>query len=304
MNKIRKYKVKRWWNRWKMVFHFGLIDSKEIAATIQTMDQNKKSRLGIYWDMIYCYYKYHIWTNQYKKERFWALGKKERDDLGAKYRKRNEDADMAGIMCGADLEPFRKEYNRNRRFLAKYSSFKWEKSEKSRTRRTIAYREHYNMGRGSNVQYGVILISEHGVIGQLKIGERVKFTRNVDIDYTGGLTIGNGVNVAEGAKILTHGHSYLMRNKSCINKYYPNTFATPLTIGDNVFIGIKAVIMPGVTSIGENSIISAGAIVTRPVPPNSIVTGNPAKVTPIPVGMRTLFEYDKNMYDYDVPAKI
>lgn len=299
---IGKYKLKRWLNRWKMVFHYANIDSKEIVDEF-SKDGQKLSRLGIYWDMIKCYNKYHIWTNQYKKEEFWTLSKEKRDELGEKYKKRNKDADMLAIMCAVDMEMFMKEYNRNRRFLAKYTSFKWEKSQRRRLKRNRAYIKQYNIGRGGYVQYGVTFISEHGEIGKLEIGERVQFTRNVDIDYTGGLIIGNGVNIAEGAKILTHGHSYLLRNKKCLNKYHPNTFATPLTIGNNVFIGIKAVIMPGVTTIGENSIISAGTIVTRPVPPNSIVTGNPAKVTSIPEGMRTLFGYDKNMFDYDVPAK-
>ncbi len=50
-----------------------------------------------------------------------------------------------------------------------------------------------------------------------------------------------------------------------------------ITIEDNVFIGARALIMPGVT-IGKNSIVAAGSIVTKTVPENSIVAGNPAKV--------------------------
>ena len=50
-----------------------------------------------------------------------------------------------------------------------------------------------------------------------------------------------------------------------------------VTIGDNVWVGGGAIIMPGI-SIGENSIIGAGSIVTHDVPPNVIVAGNPAKI--------------------------
>ena len=50
----------------------------------------------------------------------------------------------------------------------------------------------------------------------------------------------------------------------------------PVTIGSNVWIGANALIMRGVT-IGDNSIVAAGAIVTRDVPPNMLVGGNPAK---------------------------
>jgi acetyltransferase-like isoleucine patch superfamily enzyme len=50
----------------------------------------------------------------------------------------------------------------------------------------------------------------------------------------------------------------------------------PITIGDNVWIGRRAVIFPGVT-VGNNSVISAGAVVTTDVPANCVVVGNPAR---------------------------
>ena len=53
---------------------------------------------------------------------------------------------------------------------------------------------------------------------------------------------------------------------------------SPLMIGDNVTIGTHAIIMPGVHSIGNNSIISAGSIVTKQIPDNVIVAGNPAQI--------------------------
>ncbi|MET0303797.1 MAG: sugar O-acetyltransferase [Microbacteriaceae bacterium] len=53
--------------------------------------------------------------------------------------------------------------------------------------------------------------------------------------------------------------------------------AKPIVIGDNVWLGGGAIVLPGVT-IGENSVIGAGAVVTRDIPPNSVAVGNPARV--------------------------
>ena len=57
----------------------------------------------------------------------------------------------------------------------------------------------------------------------------------------------------------------------------PEIRTAPVLIRDNVWIGMGAVILKGVT-IGENSVVAAGAIVTRDVPPNTVVAGNPARV--------------------------
>jgi maltose O-acetyltransferase len=53
--------------------------------------------------------------------------------------------------------------------------------------------------------------------------------------------------------------------------------AKPITIGDNVWLGGGAIVLPGVT-IGDNSVIGAGAVVTKDVPANVVAVGNPARV--------------------------
>lgn len=58
---------------------------------------------------------------------------------------------------------------------------------------------------------------------------------------------------------------------------HENVPAEPVIIEDNVFLGTGAIILKGVT-IGRNSVVGAGAVVTKDVPPNSVVAGNPARV--------------------------
>jgi maltose O-acetyltransferase len=53
--------------------------------------------------------------------------------------------------------------------------------------------------------------------------------------------------------------------------------AKPISIEDNVWIGGAAILLPGV-SIGRNAVVGAGSVVTRDVPPNTVVAGNPARV--------------------------
>ena len=53
--------------------------------------------------------------------------------------------------------------------------------------------------------------------------------------------------------------------------------AKPVTIGDNVWIGYRAMILKGVT-IGNNSVVAANSVVTKDIPANCIVAGNPAKI--------------------------
>ena len=124
-----------------------------------------------------------------------------------------------------------------------------------------------------------MLTHEYNATGHLEIGEHVLLARNADLDYTGGLIIGNNVKIMEGVKILTHAHDVL--NWKADAKLIPFTnraYRTPLKIGENAQIGAHAIIMSGVGEIGANSMISAGAVVVKSVPPHAIVAGNPAKV--------------------------
>lgn len=70
-------------------------------------------------------------------------------------------------------------------------------------------------------------------------------------------------------------HSIWPPENRCNTMGYENDKA--VTIGKNVWIGMNCIILKGVT-VGENSVIAAGSIVTKDIPPNVLVGGNPAKI--------------------------
>lgn len=88
------------------------------------------------------------------------------------------------------------------------------------------------------------------------------------------LTIGDDVTVSSEVLFITHdGAGWLARDTEGRRRYR----LAPITVGDRVFIGARAIVMPGV-AIGDDSIVAAGAVVTKSVPAGSIVGGNPARV--------------------------
>jgi acetyltransferase-like isoleucine patch superfamily enzyme len=87
------------------------------------------------------------------------------------------------------------------------------------------------------------------------------------------ITIGNHVSITGGVRFFNHdGGVWVHRQTS------PDVDAFgAITIGDNVFIGYNAILLPGV-NVGSNVIIGANSVVTRDVPDNSVVGGVPAKI--------------------------
>ena len=84
--------------------------------------------------------------------------------------------------------------------------------------------------------------------------------------------IGEGCLLAPGVHIYTATHPV-----NAVERAEGKEYGRPVRIGDNVWLGGRSVIMPGVT-ISDNVIVGAGAVVTRDVPGNVIVAGNPAKI--------------------------
>ena len=87
--------------------------------------------------------------------------------------------------------------------------------------------------------------------------------------YTRGVHIGENTLVAGGVTILSHDHCKRVNNNQ--------PFLKDTYIGSNCFIAVGAIILPGV-KIGAEVIVGAGAVVTKDVPSNNVVAGNPARI--------------------------
>jgi len=108
----------------------------------------------------------------------------------------------------------------------------------------------------------------------IKIGEGTCIYRNVNFSSPKEpITIGKNC-VLTGCTILAHDAS---TNRALGLAYGGASPMMPVIIEDNCFIGFGSIILMGVT-IGEGSVVGAGAVVTKNVPPNVVVAGNPAKV--------------------------
>jgi acetyltransferase-like isoleucine patch superfamily enzyme len=102
----------------------------------------------------------------------------------------------------------------------------------------------------------------------VRFGKNVYINRGCTLDIRGTLTIGDNVSISPDVTVLTATHG--LNDPAFGVEHYP------VTIEDHVWIGTRALILPGVT-LGQGSVVAAGAVVTRDVAPLEVVGGVPAR---------------------------
>ena len=258
-------------NRFRQVSHYAWRQSKEIAP------QTGKSRLWLFCDMIRCYRKYLMWTNQYVKEQFWSKSAEERDRIGADYREK-----------GLVRDAWQKDFRENRKFLIKYTNIKYEKAS-LREKRNKAYTERYKAGKNLFVEYDVNISRQHYLEGTISIGDNVLLAKHVFIDYSGELIIHDNVSIANDAIIETHTH-HIERGRG------GGAIQSRLEIEEDVKIFSRSYIADTCHSIGRYARIGAGTYVRNNIPPYAIVMGNPAKIIGFLYSPEEMEEFEKENY--------
>ncbi len=112
----------------------------------------------------------------------------------------------------------------------------------------------------------------NNAVGDVIIGDHTRVGLHNTI--IGPVRIGNHVNLAQGITVTALNHNFQDSGRKIDEQ---GITTVPVSIEDDIWIGANAVILPGVT-IGQHSVVAAGAVVTKNVPPHSLVAGVPAKI--------------------------
>ncbi|WP_296225962.1 sugar O-acetyltransferase [Ralstonia sp. UBA689] len=125
---------------------------------------------------------------------------------------------------------------------------------------------------GQPVDPSFVLIPPFYTAGgdEIRVGRNVFINQNCTFYDLGGLHIGDDVMIGPNVSIITTSHPLEPSQRRSV------TIGKPIVIERNVWIAAGATIVGGVT-VGENSVVAAGAVVTKDVPSNSLVGGNPAR---------------------------
>ncbi len=128
----------------------------------------------------------------------------------------------------------------------------------------------FKIGRKASLSYGVMISQKRD---PLIIGDGTFINQRVYFDATAPITIGKYCDI--GYKVVFATAKHELRSDGITNR--PVAPSDPIVVEDHVWIGCNAIILSGVT-IGKNSVVGAGSVVTKSIPPNSLAVGVPAKV--------------------------
>jgi len=112
----------------------------------------------------------------------------------------------------------------------------------------------------------------NNAVGDVIIGDHTRVGLHNTI--IGPVTIGSHVNLAQGITVTALNHNFGETGKRIDEQ---GVTTNPVVIGNDIWIGTNAVVLPGIT-IGNHSVVAAGAVVTKDVPPHSLVAGVPARI--------------------------
>jgi acetyltransferase-like isoleucine patch superfamily enzyme len=126
---------------------------------------------------------------------------------------------------------------------------------------------------GHQVDDSFLLIPPFYTAGgdEIRVGRNVFINQNCTFYDLGGLSIADDVMIGPNVSLITAGHPLQPSQRRAA------TIGKPIAIERNVWIATGATVIGGVT-IGENAVVAAGAVVTRDVPANMLVGGNPARI--------------------------
>lgn len=132
---------------------------------------------------------------------------------------------------------------------------------------------------GENVHLDIDFHCEYGK--HIFVGNQVVINMNCTFVDNNIIEIGNNVLIASNVQVYTATHSTKVHerimNDEEIKTGICKTYALPIKICDGAWIGGGSIVLPGVT-IGKNSVIGAGSVVTRSIPDNCVAVGNPCRV--------------------------
>ena len=140
------------------------------------------------------------------------------------------------------------------------------------SKRVIPFRPHDARRVGDGCFYLDQIVWLNG--DRIELGDRVAFNVGCFVNGYGGLVFGDGVNVGPHAMIHTANHNFGDPTRPVVDQGWEDV--GPVTIGRNVWIGMGALVLPGV-SIGEGCVIGAGSVVTKDLEDFAVAVGNPAR---------------------------